>query len=227
MRAASAGLGLSWEAVVFGEPTEGRLVSGHKGIVGFRITARGRAAHSGYPWLGRSAVDMLLPALRAVEALERTLPRSAKFGATTVNVGALAAGVGMNVVPELAVAEIAVRLAGGTAAGAREVIARTVRAVDERLEVEFLIEGYGPVDCDVDVEGFEVLTVNYGTDVPNLAGEHKRYLYGAGSILVAHSDHEYVELRELEGSVDGYKRLVLGSLEKGMKEKQERDFELR
>ena len=26
--------------------------------------------------------------------------------------------------------------------------------------------------------------VNYGTDIPNLQGHHKRYLYGPGSILV-------------------------------------------
>ena len=58
------------------------------------------------------------------------------------------------------------------------------------------------------------MTVNYGTDIPNLLGNHKRYLYGPGSILVAHSDHEHLTFEDLEEAVKGYKRLVLGTLEK-------------
>lgn len=58
------------------------------------------------------------------------------------------------------------------------------------------------------------MTVNYGTDIHNLLGNHKRYLYGPGSILVAHSDHEHLTFDELEEGVKGYKKLVLGALEK-------------
>ena len=61
---------------------------------------------------------------------------------------------------------------------------------------------------DSDVEGFETISVNYGTDIPNLKGKHKRYLYGPGSILDAHSDHEHLKASELLAAVEGYKRLV-------------------
>lgn len=54
--------------------------------------------------------------------------------------------------------------------------------------------------------------VNYGTDIPSLKGNHKRYLYGPGSILVAHSDHEHLKISDLEAAVEGYKVLVLESL---------------
>jgi acetylornithine deacetylase len=62
--------------------------------------------------------------------------------------------------------------------------------------------------------GFEKMVVNYGTDIPNLKGDHKRYLYGPGSILVAHSDHEHVKVSDLETAVQGYRTLVKHSLKK-------------
>lgn len=56
------------------------------------------------------------------------------------------------------------------------------------------------------------MTVNYGTDIPNLLGDHKRYLYGPGSILVAHSDHEHLTVGNLTEAVEGYKRIVRHAL---------------
>jgi acetylornithine deacetylase len=60
--------------------------------------------------------------------------------------------------------------------------------------------------------GFEKIVVNYGTDIPNLKGDHKRYLYGPGSILVAHSDHEHLTVSELEAAVQDYIKLIEHSL---------------
>lgn len=52
------------------------------------------------------------------------------------------------------------------------------------------------------------MVVNYGTDIPNLKGDHKRYLYGPGTILMAHSDHEHLRVVDLEDAVKGYKTLI-------------------
>jgi acetylornithine deacetylase len=54
---------------------------------------------------------------------------------------------------------------------------------------------------------------NYGTDIPNLKGHHKKYLYGPGSILFAHSDHEHLRVLDLARAVDGYQVLVTKSLD--------------
>ena len=62
------------------------------------------------------------------------------------------------------------------------------------------------------VPGFERVVMNYGTDIPSLKGDHKRYLYGPGTILVAHSDHERLKILDLEEAVEGYKVLILESL---------------
>lgn len=54
--------------------------------------------------------------------------------------------------------------------------------------------------------------MNYGTDIPNLKGDHVRYLYGPGSILVAHGDHENLTVADLETAVKGFETLVLHAL---------------
>ena len=206
-----------YKAVLFGEPTELKLAEGHKGIAMLKITAHGKAAHSGYPWLGRSANSMILPALFTLDKLgdllekEGGLPRSKKFGKSTVNVGRIEGGVAANVVPEYAHADISFRLAGGTLEKAQAIIKNAVKGADPEglLELD-LGQGYGPVVCDADVDGFETIIVNYGTDVPNLKLKDgvKRYLYGPGSILVAHGKDEGLTVGDMEEAVKGYKRLV-------------------
>jgi acetylornithine deacetylase len=225
----------TFHTVIFGEPTDLALVSGHKGILGFKINSRGRAAHSGYPWLGRSAISALLPALSCIDQLgdiptqEGGLPSSEKFGKTTLNIGHIEGGVAFNVVPAVAYAEVAVRLAAGTIGEAKEIIKNGVHNAtggNEYVTVEFIGDGaaYPPQDLDTDVEGFNITAVNYGTDVPNLHiypgaegsnhGKVKRYLYGPGSIFVAHGDHEGLRLWQLEEAVKGYKKLIDAAMER-------------
>lgn len=225
MRVANS-LGLTPDTVIFGEPTEGKLASGHKGMLGFTVVAKGKAAHSGYPWLGRSANEVLIKALTALVELGAKLPTSEKYGQTTLNLGRIEGGVAANVVAETAKAQVAVRIAAGTPDGIKakiiEVIEKAVedfKAYDDEEVVEFqwATKGYPPVDINHDVPGFDSFTVNYGTDIPNFEENvkgQKRYLYGPGSILVAHSDHEAITVGELEEAVEGYQRLILHSLKK-------------
>jgi acetylornithine deacetylase len=205
----------TYDIVIFGEPTEGKLVCGHKGILGFRLNATGKAAHSGYPWLGASANDILVDALASLLDLRQHLPWSDKYGNTTMNFGRLTGGVAANVVAETASASIATRLAASTPTKVRKLITRALASATAAakqaggdLHVEWS-EGYGPVDMSCDIQGFEKMTVNYGTDVPNLAGDHRRFLYGPGSIFVAHSDHEALTKKELEQAVLDYRRLII------------------
>ena len=202
-----------WKAVIFGEPTESRLITGHKGIVLFDVVAQGRDAHSGYPWLGQSAIDMLIPGLVALRAIEAKLPSSKEVGNSTLNIGTIQAGVAGNVVAAHAKAQIAIRIGGGTVDEVKDIISTTIREVNPSLKLKWSGNGYGPVKCDTDIKGFELGSVNYGTDVPNLQGDHRRYLWGPGSILSAHSDHESVDEMELVKAVGAYQRLILGALE--------------
>jgi acetylornithine deacetylase len=232
MRAAND-LNLKPKTILFGEPTEGKLASGHKGMLGIELHAKGKAAHSGYPWLGLSANEVLVTALAALMELGQSLPEDEKFGMTTINLGKIQGGVARNVVADSADALIAVRIAQGTPATMKN---ETINAVNtavakflkdgqvpaDIIDIEFSGEGYSPVDIDADVPGFESIIVNYGTDIPNLkqtVDGQKRYLYGPGTILVAHSDHEALTEDQLTGAVTGYEKLILHALSKNGSDK--------
>ncbi|KAI1120857.1 hypothetical protein F5Y10DRAFT_114090 [Nemania abortiva] len=210
----------SFKAAIFGEPTEGKLACGHKGYFGCNITAHGKAGHSGYPWLGKSATEVLMRGL--LKVLDTDLGSSDRFGNTTINVGTIHGGVAPNVIAELATAQIAGRVAiGPEPDGGRIVKDRVIdvlKSVDkDAFEVQ-CNDGYGVVKCACDVPGFETDVMNYGTDVPNLKGNHIRYLYGPGTILVAHAANEAIQLADLESGVEGYKKLILHALKEDVGE---------
>ncbi|KAH6615483.1 hypothetical protein B0J18DRAFT_402494 [Chaetomium sp. MPI-SDFR-AT-0129] len=194
---------VSLHAAIFGEPTTNLLACGHKGIASALLTATGKAGHSGYPWLGRSATALLIRALDRL--LQADLGSSKRYGNTTVNVGVVQGGVAANVIAKEAWAKMAVRIAVGGRESGRGVVEREMERVVRELVVG---HGYGPVECECDVEGFGTMVANYGTDVPNLEGEHTNYLYGPGTILVAHGDNEGLTIQDLEEAVEGYKRLI-------------------
>lgn len=206
--------------VIFGEPTEHALVAGHKGSLSLTVRARGKAAHSGYPWLGKSAVSAILPALARLDRLgdipvdDGGLPGSKKLGKSTVNIGRMEGGVAGNVVPVSASAKLIVRLAHPDVELARQRIEEAVRETtggDPDVEVEWNLYGNAPIEFDADVPGFNVTTVNYATDAFYLrfpTGNVKRYLYGPGSIFVAHGADEAITVGDLERAVEGYRRLI-------------------
>lgn len=197
-----------WDAVIFGEPTESKLGVGHKGYAVAELKAHGVAAHSGYPELGVSATEILIGALH--EILSTKLPESDLLGPSTVNIGKISGGVAANVIPSEAHATVTFRIASDP--GSIKSLLDKIVQSNDRLEITNEVYIVDPQYLDYEVDGFDTIVLAYSTDIPNLSGEFSRYLYGPGSIHVAHSDNEYVRAHELIESVDGYKRLVLHSL---------------
>jgi acetylornithine deacetylase len=144
-------LGLEWEAVIFGEPTEGKLSKGHKGIILFHIEAHGKAAHSGYPELGKNANHMLVDALSRLLSLE--LPQDEVLGNSSINVGKFEGGVAGNVIPEKASADVVVRVASSDHEDVWEKILEAVKGDVPEITVTRGTPFYGGQVLDVDVEG--------------------------------------------------------------------------
>ncbi|PTD04562.1 Peptidase M20 domain-containing protein [Fusarium culmorum] len=203
------------DAVIFGEPTELKLACGHKGMLGCDVTTKGFPGHSGYPWLGKSANELMIRAFAKI--FETDLGSSDLFGNTTVNVGRFNGGVAANVIPEEAKVGLAVRVASGKQDDGHIAVHDKIQAIFDEVDKDAFIfdctHGYGPVEANCDVDGFEKITVNYGTDIPNLKGDHTRYLYGPGNILVAHGARENLTVADLETAVEGYQKLILHALE--------------
>jgi acetylornithine deacetylase len=205
-----------FEAAIFGEPTENKLACGHKGGLFCDVTAKGVGGHSGYPWLGKSANELMIRAM--VKIMDTDLGSSELYGNTTFNVGRFDGGVAANVIPEAAKVGFACRVAIGPEKEGGWVVRDKIQAILDEVDDEAFdlhcTHAYGAVDCTCDVDGFENIVVNYGTDVPNLEGDHTRYLYGPGTILVAHGARENITVGQLETAVEGYQKLMLHALKK-------------
>ena len=62
------------------------------------------------------------------------------------------------------------------------------------------------------LEGFATSVAAYATDIPQLTNLGRPYLLGPGSIHVAHTMKEQVEVGELNRAVELYEQLALGAL---------------
>ena len=186
--------------LINGEPTESRLASGCKGSLRVTVRTRGKAAHSAYPDLGKSAFDPMLQMLPELQQLE--LPTDKVLGRTTINVGVLKGGSEANIVPAYCEAEMMIRLVGDPAP-VKQAVERWAQG---RAEIEY--GSFIPVQRFHTVPGFDVASVAYTSDIPLLGRWGTPLLFGPGSITVAHTNDEHVAVDELRASVDAYERLV-------------------
>lgn len=90
-------------AVIVGEPTSMRVVSGHKGISTFLVTVTGREAHSSQVQQGVSAIAEALPLMQLVADMareaEREVDTSAPFSPPqpTMTIGVVRGGTAGNI----------------------------------------------------------------------------------------------------------------------------------
>ena len=198
-RAANA-LPNNCRVLINGEPTESKLGIGTKGALRCTITTRGKAAHSAYPHLGVSATANLVKLLTELDTL--SLPTHPILGATTINIGGLSGGVADNVIAPEATARLMIRIVSPS----HDIVAILTQWLGDRgtLHVETQVQ---PVLLG-SVEGFETDVVAYATDVPELSNWGTPYLFGPGSIHVAHTDHEFIGIAELRAAVGAYVRLA-------------------
>jgi acetylornithine deacetylase len=187
-------------ALVNGEPTESTLALGTKGAMRFIVRTVGEAAHSAYPELGRSATHALVHLLSELDALE--LPSDELLGETTINIGKLSGGVADNVVAPNAEARLMARLVthGDVVWQLLTKWAEGRALLERTIEVPFVRLSPLP--------GYPTSVVAFATDIPAMPSWGTPYLYGPGSIHVAHRDDEFVEIAELQTAVDVYERLV-------------------
>ena len=188
------------EYLINGEPTDNKLASATRGSLRLKLRTKGRAAHSAYPEQGESAIEKLLDVLESVRKCQ--WPSDRLLGETTCNIGVIGGGTRANVVPEEAYAELQLRLVS-TASPVKSILEN---AIAGRAQVEYSSE-HEPVRLQT-IDGFESCIVRFTTDIPYLSKWGTPLLLGPGSILHAHTDHEFVEKRELSRAVDLYAQLV-------------------
>jgi acetylornithine deacetylase len=190
--------------IINGEPTESTLALGTKGAIRVTVRTAGQAAHSAYPHLGHSATRDLVKLLAELDGL--AFPTEPLFGETTVNIGSLAGGVADNVVAPWAEARLMIRLVTPE----DEVRRIVTRWAEGRATLE-----WGPMVPPVRlgaVDGFATSVAAFATDIPALTNWGTPFLFGPGSIHVAHRDDEFIAIDELLAAVDAYERIVRSTL---------------
>ena len=184
------------EYMINGEPTDNDLAIGSKGTFRLNIKTTGKAAHSAYPEEGDSAIEKLLDIL---EDIRRTrFPSHEFFGDTTLNIGTIDGGTALNVISPKAEAGLAIRLTTK-----KQIVEDALRnIVRDRGEIEIL--SYSEPVRMLEVDGFNTKVVRFTTDIPHLPNWGTPLLIGPGSILVAHTNDEFVLKKDLERAVSLY-----------------------
>jgi acetylornithine deacetylase len=139
----------------------------------------------------------LLPTLRTLD-----LPEDERLGQTTVNIGVIHGGTEANIIPGECEAELMFRLVGDV-----EPLKKQIEDwVGGRADITW--GSYIPAQHFHTIAGFETQPVAYTTDIPLLDRWGTPLLFGPGSIHVAHTPDEYIDVEELRAAVGAYERLV-------------------
>ena len=205
--------------VVIGEPTSLRVVRLHKGMLRLELVVHGRAAHSGYPHLGKNAIAPTARAIVALAELRATLERERpahgehfpEVPYAAINVGMVQGGSAANVIPDRCTVQLGIRLLPGMRAD--DMTHRVLEKVSAALpgeRFELTAAGESPAmilneDAALHRELCELVGqrgtegVAFATDAGWLqrAG-YRCVIFGPGSIEVAHRANEYVPIAELQ-----------------------------
>ncbi len=204
--------GKDYTFALVGEPTSMQVVHVTKGSLWATLRATGKAAHSSQPERGENAI---LKLTRALDQLDHHLGRQlASFthpvlGHSTMNIGLIRGGARPNIVPDLAEAEIDIRITPALAAsgGALKLLAETIAAFDLPLEILNAHEN-PPMDTAADhpmvralLETNPTTTLDgapWFSDAAHLSnGGIPSICIGPGSIDQAHTIDEFIDIAAL------------------------------
>lgn len=226
--------GLTPGVAIIGEPTEMRIIEGHKGCCEYTTHFHGLAGHGSLPDRGVNAVEYAAryvgKILELKDRLRAMAPADSPFEPpwTTINVGALNGGVANNVIPSNAWIDWEMRpVQDGDADFVKEELARycdeelvpQMRSVDPdagiRLETIAEVAGLIPTEENEAKRIVSELTGANGADLVAFGTEAGIFqalgtdvvVCGPGSIEQAHKADEYLSLDQLQQCLTMLERL--------------------
>lgn len=205
--------GKDYTFALVGEPTSMQVVHVTKGSLWATLRATGKAAHSSQPERGENAI---LKLARALDQLDHHLGKQlATFthpvlGRSTLNVGLIRGGARPNIVPDLAEAEIDIRITPALAAagGALKLLTETIAFHELPVEIVNPHENQ-PMETAADHPMIQALLATDGgtrlagapwfSDAAHLSsGGIPSICIGPGSIDQAHTVDEFIDIAALE-----------------------------
>jgi acetylornithine deacetylase len=206
---------------IIGEPTRLSVVHAHKGITGFEITSRGRAAHSSTRD-GINANEAMVPMLQTLmEINERTRSQSKyldhRFEPPTLswNFGVSDGSNAVNITPEKSVAWVSLRpMPEIDGQDLIELVSQRAQSLGLEFKIfeggtPFWIEPDTPCIQDLcELAGGDPKTVCYGTDGGEFTELKNRVVFGPGDIAQAHTTDEWIELDQLQQGTDLFAKAI-------------------
>lgn len=205
--------GAEYRFAVVGEPTSMQVVNLTKGSLQAVLRATGKAAHSSTPELGCNAILRLVEALGALDHhLKRALGTYGHpaLGPSTLNIGVIRGGSRPNIVPDLAEAELDIRVTPDLAAagGALKLLHEVIEDYALPVEVTHCCES-PPMETPGDhpvalallatAPGTALAGAPWFSDACHLAAAGvPGVCIGPGSISQAHTVDEFIKVDQVE-----------------------------
>ena len=222
------------EAVIVGEPTDMKVVSGHKGIASWVVEVTGREAHSSQVDQGVSAVAEAVPLMQLVletaAGLRASAPADSPFDipGATMTIGVMQGGTAVNILARTASFMFDLRTEAGQdptviVAPIMAAVARTDASIKARAPeggARIIQRSFTPALAPVPDSPAERLArqltgdnesrvVAYATEGGLFQREGlATVVCGPGSILQAHQPDEFVAVEQVEACAAFLERLV-------------------
>jgi len=204
-----------------GEPTSMEIVHVTKGSLWATLRATGKAVHSSMPERGENAILKLTRALDRLDChlgTELAAFTHPTLGRSTLNIGVIRGGARPNIVPDLAEAELDIRITPSLAAagGALKLLKETlefhalpveITHAHENPPMETLAEH--PMIRRLSDLGAPLAGAPWFSDAAHLSsGGIPSVCIGPGSIDQAHTVDEFIEIDALKRGADFFTRFL-------------------
>jgi succinyl-diaminopimelate desuccinylase len=215
--------------LVIAEPTDLALVVAHKGALFLEFTTLGRSAHGAMPEQGVNAIVQMTRLLARLETFDFAVETHPLLGRPTLNIGTIAGGSVVNLVPDRCTVQVDVRTVPGLDHQALlkrlEALLTELRTALPDFQAEWRLTGdYPAVGTDpqarlVQVAGRvlegvtgrapSITAVSYFSDNSILqpATGVPTLLCGPGDPNLAHQTDERLSVQALEQAADFFTRL--------------------
>lgn len=208
---------------VVAEPSGMHLRIAQKGFFHFRVKFKGKAAHGSVPELGDNAILKASDFIQETKKLAQEIAKvkDELLGPGTINIGKIAGGVKVNIVPDRCEVEVDRRIVPPeNAEAAKKQFEKVLERLGHKAEIEPMRVARNPIKIS---EGSrivkEILALWPSAKLKSFSGytELEKYsrdmsvecvAFGPGSGRTAHSVDEYTEIGQLKAAVGVFEKLV-------------------
>lgn len=183
--------------VIVGEPTSLKIVNANFGILVFKITAKGKAAHSSKPEEGTNALEILIEAIQQINKIKI-------FKDTIITLAKVEGGIADNIIPDKAYALYSMRISPDDRHDYPELIKSVLPEKTRFEEILNISSVKNAIPRELQFLS-KAEIAKYSTE---LAFFKKGVIVGPGDIKFAHCENEKIEKKEFIKAVKTYSKII-------------------